>query len=129
MIFHAEKVRDGCGAEDPSEQGAEEARGVRMGFNQLLDVFSQHREAKGLHQSRDKTGGPAFFQKRRQLEPWPALLMFYDTVTGIIFSARSNPGKSGQLIAGVVDNEHNMDNNVDNNPAVIWQTLPGRWAL
>lgn len=42
MIFHAEKVGDGCGAEDPSEQEAEEARGVRMGFNQLLDVFSQH---------------------------------------------------------------------------------------
>lgn len=53
----------------------------------------------------------------------------YDTVTGIIFRARSNPGKSGQLIIGVVDNEHNMDNNVNNNPAVIWQTLSGRWAL
>lgn len=76
MIFHAEKVADGCGAEDPSDQGAEEARGVRMGFNQLLRVFSQRREAKGLHQSRDRTGGAAFFQKRQQLGPWPALLMF-----------------------------------------------------
>lgn len=120
---------DGCGAEDPSEQGAEEARGMRMEFNQLLDVFSQHWEAKGLHQRRDGTGGPAFFQKRQQLEPWPALLLFYDTVTGIILNVRSNPGKSGQLIIEVAGNEYNKGNNVYNNPAVVWRTLSGRWAL